>query len=133
MARRLQISPHDPRWVPEFEAERDRIACALGELAHRIDHSGSTALPGVEAKPVIDIQVSVEQLQPRSSRWVASNCPMRTMPCARAFIDRVNGRTRTMSILCSSAATKSDAHWHFVTFCESTPTLRANTSLSRNV
>lgn len=64
MAQRLQISPYDPRRVLEFEAERDCIACALGELAHRIDHSGSTAVPGVEAKPIIDIQVSVEQLKP---------------------------------------------------------------------
>jgi GrpB-like predicted nucleotidyltransferase (UPF0157 family) len=61
---RLEISSYDPRWVLEFEAERDRIARALGELACRIDHHGSTAVPGLEAKPIIDIQVSVEQLQP---------------------------------------------------------------------
>jgi GrpB-like predicted nucleotidyltransferase (UPF0157 family) len=64
MAQRLQISSYDPRWVLEFEEERDRIAQALGTLACRIDHNGSTAVPGLEAKPVIDIQVSVEQLQP---------------------------------------------------------------------
>jgi len=64
MVQQLQISSYDPRWVLEFEAERDRIAQALGELACRIDHHGSTAVPGLDAKPVIDIQVSVEQLQP---------------------------------------------------------------------
>ena len=64
MIRRLQISSYDPRWVLEFEAERQRLARALGELARRIDHHGSTAIPGLEAKPIIDIQVSVEQLQP---------------------------------------------------------------------
>jgi GrpB-like predicted nucleotidyltransferase (UPF0157 family) len=64
MVERLQISPYDPRWVLEFEAERDRIARALGELARRIDHNGSTAVPGMEAKPIIDIQVSVDELQP---------------------------------------------------------------------
>jgi GrpB-like predicted nucleotidyltransferase (UPF0157 family) len=61
---RLQISSYDPRWVLEFEAERDRVAQALGKLACRIDHNGSTAVPGLETKPIIDIQVSVEQLQP---------------------------------------------------------------------
>jgi GrpB-like predicted nucleotidyltransferase (UPF0157 family) len=61
---RLQISSYDSRWVLEFETERDRIARALGELACRIDHNGSTAVPGLEAKPIIDIQVSVERLQP---------------------------------------------------------------------
>jgi GrpB-like predicted nucleotidyltransferase (UPF0157 family) len=64
MVQRLQISSYDPRWVLEFEAERDRLARALGALACRIDHHGSTAVPGLEAKPIIDIQVSVEQLQP---------------------------------------------------------------------
>ena len=64
MVQRLQISSYDPRWVLEFEAERDRLVRALGALACRIDHNGSTAVPGLEAKPIIDIQVSVEQLQP---------------------------------------------------------------------
>ncbi len=63
MVQRLQISSYDPRWVLEFEAERDRLARVLGAIACRIDHHGSTAVPGLEAKPVIDIQVSVEQLQ----------------------------------------------------------------------
>ncbi len=61
---RLQIASYDPRWVLEFEAERERITQALGELACRIDHNGSTAVPGIDAKPIIDIQVSVERLQP---------------------------------------------------------------------
>ena len=64
MVDRLEISSYDPRWVRQFEAERDRVARALGELACRIDHHGSTAVPGLEAKPIIDIQVSVEHLQP---------------------------------------------------------------------
>ena len=38
---------------------RARLATALGETALRIDHVGSTAVPGLAAKPVIDIQVSV--------------------------------------------------------------------------
>ena len=64
MSQQLQILTYDPRWAFEFEVERDRIAGALGQLAHRIDHNGSTAVPGLEAKPIIDIQVSVEQLNP---------------------------------------------------------------------
>jgi GrpB-like predicted nucleotidyltransferase (UPF0157 family) len=64
MAKRLQISSYDPRWPLEFEAERNRIAQSLGQIAYRIDHNGSTAVPGLDAKPIIDIQVSVQQLQP---------------------------------------------------------------------
>jgi GrpB-like predicted nucleotidyltransferase (UPF0157 family) len=64
MANELQISSYDPRWPLEFEAERDRIAQRIGRIASRIDHNGSTAVPGLDAKPVIDIQISVRQLQP---------------------------------------------------------------------
>lgn len=64
MSQRLQIMPYDPSWAFEFEAERSRISNALGQLARRIEHNGSTAVPGLAAKPIIDIQVSVEQLSP---------------------------------------------------------------------
>jgi GrpB-like predicted nucleotidyltransferase (UPF0157 family) len=46
MYKQLQILPYDPGWVVEFEAERDRIAHKLGDLAIRIVHNGSTAVPG---------------------------------------------------------------------------------------
>jgi GrpB-like predicted nucleotidyltransferase (UPF0157 family) len=64
MVQRLSLSSYDPGWVVAFDVERRRLARALGTLARRIDHHGSTAVPGLEAKPVIDIQVSVERLQP---------------------------------------------------------------------
>ena len=56
------IVAYDPRWAHEFEAERARIGEALGALALRIDHHGSTAVPGLAAKPIIDIQISVARL-----------------------------------------------------------------------
>ena len=64
MVRPLQISPYAPRWVLKFDEERNRIQLALARLACRIDHNGSTSVPGLDAKPVIDIQISVEQLEP---------------------------------------------------------------------
>lgn len=64
MGETLEIAPHDPKWPIAFAAERDRIAAALGALALRIDHNGSTSVPGLAAKPIIDIQVSVRSLQP---------------------------------------------------------------------
>ncbi len=56
------IVAYDARWPHEFEAERARIGRALGALALRIDHNGSTAVPGLAAKPIIDIQISVARL-----------------------------------------------------------------------
>jgi GrpB-like predicted nucleotidyltransferase (UPF0157 family) len=60
----IQIVAYDPAWPSRFEAEAVRIREALGTLALRIDHHGSTSVPGLAAKPIIDIQVSVESLQP---------------------------------------------------------------------
>ena len=60
----IRIEPYDPRWPSDFERERRRIHEALGDTALRIDHHGSTAVPGLAAKPVIDIQVSVARLRP---------------------------------------------------------------------
>ncbi|HVN85308.1 MAG TPA: GrpB family protein [Candidatus Binatia bacterium] len=62
--RTLEIVPYDPRWPARFEAEAERIRGALGRFALRIDHNGSTSVPGLAAKPVIDIQISVADLAP---------------------------------------------------------------------
>lgn len=64
MSEHLRVLRYDPRWPVEFEAERGRIACRFGDLALRIEHNGSTSVPGLAAKPVIDIQISVAQLHP---------------------------------------------------------------------
>lgn len=66
MLESLQIVPYDPTWPKQFERERQRIAAAFGALARRIDHNGSTAVSGLPAKPVIDIQISVARLRPLS-------------------------------------------------------------------
>jgi GrpB-like predicted nucleotidyltransferase (UPF0157 family) len=58
------LAPYDPTWPHAFEAEERRIRAALGRVALRVDHHGSTAVPGLSAKPIIDIQVSVASLQP---------------------------------------------------------------------
>lgn len=60
----ITIQPYNPDWERAFEAERGRLQRALGPIALRIEHHGSTAVPGLAAKPVIDIQVSVARLEP---------------------------------------------------------------------
>jgi GrpB-like predicted nucleotidyltransferase (UPF0157 family)/predicted kinase len=60
------VSPYDPAWPARYEAERARVAEALGDLALAIHHVGSTAVPGLAAKPVIDLLVTVSDLQPGS-------------------------------------------------------------------
>jgi GrpB-like predicted nucleotidyltransferase (UPF0157 family) len=60
----IAVVPYDAAWPGMFAAERDRLAAALGEVAVRIDHIGSTAVPGLAAKSWIDIQVEVRRLRP---------------------------------------------------------------------
>ena len=63
--RAFAISDPDPAWASWFEEEAATIREALGELAVRVEHVGSTSVSGLAAKPVIDIQVSVASLVPR--------------------------------------------------------------------
>jgi GrpB-like predicted nucleotidyltransferase (UPF0157 family) len=51
----ISIVEHDPRWSERFEAEASRIRSALGDRALLIEHVGSTSVPGLAAKPIIDI------------------------------------------------------------------------------
>lgn len=57
----------DPAWPARFEQEAAHLREGLGALALRIDHVGSTSVPGLPAKPTIDIQVSVAAMVPRSA------------------------------------------------------------------
>ncbi len=80
-SREYAIADPDPAWPTRYEAEAERLREALGDLAERIDHVGSTSVPGLGAKPIIDIQVSITAMTPRADyvesiralgyRWVA--------------------------------------------------------------
>jgi GrpB-like predicted nucleotidyltransferase (UPF0157 family) len=56
----IELVPYDDGWPTCFVSWRDRLRAVLG--ASRIEHVGSTAVPGLPAKPVIDIQVSVRDI-----------------------------------------------------------------------
>lgn len=58
----VEVSAYNDGWPKAFDAWGTRLAEALGEAAVRIDHVGSTAVPGLEAKPIVDLQVSVEDV-----------------------------------------------------------------------
>lgn len=60
----ITIVKYDPVWRSEFAAVEERLWDELRALALRIDHIGSTAVPRLAAKPIIDVQVSVEFLDP---------------------------------------------------------------------
>ena len=65
--RSYAISPYDPSWPDRFESESAKIRAGLGDQVIRVEHVGSTSVPGLAAKPVVDIQVSVRSMVPRSA------------------------------------------------------------------
>jgi GrpB-like predicted nucleotidyltransferase (UPF0157 family) len=56
---RVRVVAHDPAWRSEFEVETNRIVGALGDIIIRSHHIGSTTIPGIFAKPIIDILLEV--------------------------------------------------------------------------
>jgi GrpB-like predicted nucleotidyltransferase (UPF0157 family) len=66
----IAIVPYDPRWPGIFEDERDHLlSCLPRDLVGRTEHFGSTAVPGLAAKPIIDMLVEVGSLE-RTKREV---------------------------------------------------------------
>ena len=66
----IEVVDYDPSWPRRYEEERDRIAAALGDAVVAIEHVGGTAVPGLPAKPVIDIMVGVADIE-RAGQAVA--------------------------------------------------------------
>jgi GrpB-like predicted nucleotidyltransferase (UPF0157 family) len=61
--REIRIVSHDPAWSERFARERRRIVAALDDIAMRVDHIGSTSVPGLAAKPIVDIDLSVPDVE----------------------------------------------------------------------
>lgn len=60
--RDINVVPYQSGWVEIYEQEADTLRKTLGDKALRIEHIGSTSIPGMVAKPVIDIMVAVHSL-----------------------------------------------------------------------
>jgi GrpB-like predicted nucleotidyltransferase (UPF0157 family) len=64
----IRIIPHQTRWTDEFNRIGRTLRAALGGQALRIDHIGSTAVPGLAAKDITDVQVTVRDLAAQDYR-----------------------------------------------------------------
>lgn len=51
----IRLCPYDPRWPDQFRREAEKIRAALGDRALAVEHVGSTSVPGLCAKPILDI------------------------------------------------------------------------------
>jgi len=68
----IVVRDYDPTWPKKFDEERERLEVALGSTAIVIEHVGSTAVPGLAAKPIIDVLVGVASLDQARSGCISS-------------------------------------------------------------
>lgn len=61
LEKKVQLVPPDPSWPAQYAAEAARVRAALGPTALEVHHVGSTSVPGLSAKPVIDLVLVVER------------------------------------------------------------------------
>src|SRR5947209_14107301 len=59
----IEIVPYDPIWPARFEDWKQRLLTALPRPPRTVEHIGSTAVPGLAAKPIVDILVGVDDLE----------------------------------------------------------------------
>lgn len=106
---RVRVVPYDPTWPDRFEEERSALVAVLAPwLVGPIEHVGSTAVPGLAAKPVIDIMAPVHDLDSsRSTIDVLSTLGYCYWPY----------RADVMHWFCKPSAAYRTHHLHVVPYC----------------
>ena len=87
LASPIRVVDYDPAWRDRFEKESTGIRSALGDRALRIEHTGSTSVPGLPAKPIVDIVLAVAD-SVREADFCArarTGGTRRTMPMPKAL------------------------------------------------
>jgi len=59
----VKLLPHNPKWTEAFEKEKEVLSKALNGLVVDIQHIGSTSIPGIPAKPIIDISIGIKTMK----------------------------------------------------------------------
>ncbi len=107
MRRQIIIADYDPNWPARFEAEKARLLAVIGPWTAGIEHMGSTAVPGLGAKPVIDILIGVRALVEADAHCIEPINGLdyayvpeyeKEMPYRRYFRKRNADRTRAYNI-----------------------------------
>ncbi|MEP6759048.1 MAG: gamma-glutamyl-gamma-aminobutyrate hydrolase family protein [Actinomycetota bacterium] len=110
--RAYSLAEPDPTWPARFEHVAEELREALGDLAERIDHVGSTSVPGLPAKPTIDIQVSMASMVPRTAyadplMAIGFVWTLDPWDDAHEFFSRNQGDERDVHV----HACRSGSHW----------------------
>jgi len=104
----IHIVPYDPEWVARFEAEKTLLAALLAPWRRGpIEHIGSTAVPGLCAKPVIDVMVGVSSL--------AESEPAKSTLCAGGY-QYAEYKTDVMHWFCKPSFAMLTHHVHLIPY-----------------
>jgi GrpB-like predicted nucleotidyltransferase (UPF0157 family) len=121
----VKLVDYDPAWPERFTELRERLAGALGPAALRIDHMGSTSVPGLGAKPVIDIQLSVADVEDEASYRPAIEglvWPLRLREPERRFFRPPAGRPREVHVhVCTAGSRWEREHLLFRDYLRAHP------------
>jgi GrpB-like predicted nucleotidyltransferase (UPF0157 family) len=113
----IEVVPYDEKWPATFARWRTVLVEALGPIASRIEHVGSTAVPRLAAKPVVDIQVSVED-QLREEEYAPKiesvGVQLRSRDNEHRYFRPFPGRPRDVHVhVCSASSNWERAHLLF--------------------
>ncbi len=116
----IEVVPYDARWPAIFQLWKKRILEVLTEPAPRIEHVGSTAVPGLTAKPIVDIQVSVADLNDESAYGPALESlgiRLRSRDDQHRYFHPPPGRPRDVHVhVCSAGSGWERSHLLFVAY-----------------
>jgi GrpB-like predicted nucleotidyltransferase (UPF0157 family) len=124
----LEVVAYDPSWPGRYRRWRDRLAGQLSGTALRIEHVGSTAVPGLPAKATIDIQVSVADLDDES-RFVPqieqAGVQLRSRDALHRFFRPFAGQPRDVHVhVCQAGSDWEREHLLFRDYLRSHPDAR---------
>lgn len=103
---RVVVRPYDDRWPQAFAEESARLRALLGPLARALEHVGSTAVPGLPAKPVLDVAIAYAH---RSALEA-----MRDLLARAGYEDRGDQGEQGGVVFVKGPATRRTHHLHLV-------------------
>jgi GrpB-like predicted nucleotidyltransferase (UPF0157 family) len=121
----VEVVTYDPSWPGRYQWWRDRLADQLAGTALRIEHVGSTAVPGLAAKPTIDVQVSVADLDDEAryvTRIEQVGVQLRSRDALHRFFRPFAGQPREVHVhVCQAGSDWEREHLLFRNFLRSYP------------
>ncbi|MGA7362309.1 MAG: GrpB family protein [Candidatus Dormiibacterota bacterium] len=121
----VEVVAYDPMWPARYADWEQRLRNAVGPVAQRLDHVGSTSVPGLMAKPVIDIQMSVLQLEDETKyagQIARIGLPLRTRDSLHRFFCPPPTSPRTVHLhVCQSGSGWEREHLLFRDYLRAHP------------